>query len=222
MKKELTITALLVTMSLAVYAGLRLGQPHKGAGEVHKTHLDVETKPRILFHGSSNKEIEVLQPRAEHVRDKEEGAVVFATPNIDVASMWLMSKQPGKVIKGNFNGKSFHFVYNGSKADFMRQDNGGAIYCLSSDGFYFTPSKGMGPNEWVSRETAKPLHIFYFDSALEAMVDFGVQVYFIEDSELFDLLKSLLNKKEFKDFQDRLNQLISENQRQNKNVLPIC
>jgi len=41
-------------------------------------YLPENMKPKVLYHASQNREIDVLEPRADTVRDKAEGPVVFA------------------------------------------------------------------------------------------------------------------------------------------------
>lgn len=43
----------------------------------------------VLYHGSTNSNIKVFEPRNNHIRDKEEGPVVFATPSLKLASCYL-------------------------------------------------------------------------------------------------------------------------------------
>lgn len=43
-------------------------------------------RPKILYHASPNRSINVFEPRREKVRDPEEGPVVFATPDKALAS----------------------------------------------------------------------------------------------------------------------------------------
>ena len=45
--------------------------------------------PEYLYHGSDNRGIQIFEPKAERVRDKAEGLVVFATQDKSFASMFL-------------------------------------------------------------------------------------------------------------------------------------
>jgi hypothetical protein len=86
------------------------------------------------------------------------------------------------------------------KKHFMRRDKGGSIYKFSSDGFTSCPHKDIGENEWVSKDPVTPIEKTDFESALEAMIENGVQVFFVDkktfnriihDSDSIDIIKSL-------------------------------
>lgn len=57
----------------------------------HLTFADNIPPPKrtpidVLYHGSINSKIKVLESQQEYVRDLAEGAVIFATPSIKIAS----------------------------------------------------------------------------------------------------------------------------------------
>ena len=56
-----------------------------------KKRFLLSQKPKFLYHTSQNHDIGVLEPRAESVRDPNEGAVVFVTPNLPYATMFLVN-----------------------------------------------------------------------------------------------------------------------------------
>jgi len=70
---------------------------------------------------------------------------------------------------------------------FYKSDKGGVIYLLPAKNFSHNEKKGLGIYEWTSRKNVIPLAKLSFPSALEAMQNFGVKVYFV-------------NKKQFKNF----------------------
>ena len=43
----------------------------------------------VVFHGTDKKDMTILEPKADHIRDKDEGAVVFATSSVRLASSYL-------------------------------------------------------------------------------------------------------------------------------------
>lgn len=59
------------------------------------------------------------------------------------------------------------------------------MYSVSSDAFEYDQNKGMGELEWTSRKAVKPLSERRYPSALDAMIDNGVQVFFV-DKKTFD------------------------------------
>ncbi len=148
---------------------------------------DTFIKPRILFHASKDKNIKLLEPREIKRRSKDEGAVIFSTPHIGFASIFMSRHDDRWTKSGSFDSGSFYLICK-DKDRFIKEDDGGAIYCLPSDCFYADCCKGMGISEWVSKEAVKPLHKLEFDSTLDAMMSFGVQVYFV-DEKIFDQIK---------------------------------
>lgn len=170
-------------------------------------------KPNSLYHGSQNKNIKVFMPQHKSYRDKNEGAVVFATPDKVLASIFIVPTNDSWTHSGLFGG--IHYFVCSDKKRFIELDKGGTIYTLPSDTFECDPERGLGSKEWTSIVEVKPINQENFDSALELMIDMGVQVYFVDD-EIFKKIN------ESKDHGNKiLRSLISENKRLNKNNLEI-
>lgn len=168
-------------------------------------------KPKFLYHASSNREIENFEPRAESVRDPEEGSVIFATPDFALATTFLVDEANDRWTQiGKINDTPYMVIM--SKAKFLEHDKGGSIYKFSSDGFASQPDKGMGDDEWVSKNSATPIEKIDVESALEAMIENGVQVFFVEQ-DTFSKIKDSADKINI------LKTLKSENQRQGKNIV---
>ena len=139
--------------------------------------LEKKEKPPFLYHGSSDI-IEELEPRTKPHREKVEGKLVFATPYIEDASMFLQKA----ALSGHFLIEGERVAYAlivGSREEFEKTDKGGYIHVLPNDTFEPSPHNGMS-SEWVSKEPVKPVKELKYDSALEAMIGNGVQVYFVD------------------------------------------
>lgn len=145
-------------------------------------------KPRYLYHASSNKNILMFEPRAMSVRDVNEGPVVFASSDKILSSIFIVKTDDSWCESGLFNG--IHYFLCNDKKRFIQTDHGGAIYKLSSDNFTTDPLKGLGSREWVSKNSVKVLEKELYDSGLEAMLDFGVQVYFVDKTMFNEILSS--------------------------------
>ncbi len=137
------------------------------------------SKPSILYHASSNRDIEIFEPRNEHVRDASEGPVVFATPYIESAACFIVKTDDSWTQKSAFNDVQTMIISD--KKRFRDIDKGGAIYELPSDNFV-NEIRGGASDEWTSRESIKPIDKIVFDSGREAMLKYGVQVYFVDKS----------------------------------------
>jgi hypothetical protein len=150
-------------------------------------------KPKFLYHASPNKDITVFEPRRETARDLKEGPVVFATPSKAYASMFMVSSDDTWTSKGQFNGTWYQAIAN--KDRFIQIDKGGAIYTLPSEKFETNATKGLGLNEWTSKETVSPNSKELYDSCLSAMLQNGVRVFFITEDNLREFRQNLRTDK---------------------------
>ncbi len=130
--------------------------------------------PAGLYHGSSKSGLTEIGPRAVSVRDTAEGAVVFATPDPAIASMFLV---PVRQHSGRFNGVPYFVAI---KADFEMRDLGGSIYTIKSDGFSFDHDKGLGELEWTCANSVQVVSETHYNSALQCMLEHGVQVFLVD------------------------------------------
>ena len=170
-----------------------------------------QERPPVLYHGSISPDLEEVEPRRTRWRDKNEGPRVFATPDKRLATIFA-GKNERVVRSGKFNDTPYAVII-GSAEEFMKEDVGGHIYTLSTDGFEYDPQKGLGENEWTCQSKVKPLDKTRLDSALDAMIDEGVQVYFVDEETNLAIGKS-------KDHgYSILKSIRSENQRRGKNVV---
>ncbi|GEM_PF-758686 len=140
-------------------------------------------KPTVLYHASSNRNIEVLEPRAEKVRDENEGPVVFASPDKALTTKFLVPSDDTWTRKMRFGDTHVHVISDRKR--YEEFDKGGAIYHLSPEGFTLDQTKRGGKNEWTSNTSVTPTEKEEYESGLEAQLDNGVQVYFV-DEETFD------------------------------------
>lgn len=170
-------------------------------------------KPSLLYHGSPHKGIEEFEPRISRGTGEEFGAMVYATPDLATASAFLAEVKK-EWSAGRF-GDTFYVCIPLSREEFIKNDKGGHIYVLPSDTFESDPKRGLGEYEWVSKTKVKPSKKIEYLSALDAMLENGVQVYFVDD----DTYKKI---KESKDHGLAILQNIeSENQGSGINVKPF-
>lgn len=181
----------------------------KNMENMEKKQSPEKEKPPFLYHGSPHK-IEELEPQTKSHREKEEGKLVYATSEFTDAIMFLQKTD----LTGHFiidNEKVAYAIIVGDKEKFVERDKGGHIHVLPSDKFKPSPHKGMS-NEWVSKESIKPVEVREYDLALDAMLENGVQVYFVDETTYQQIRKA----------EDRgfsiLKGLESENKKRNINV----
>lgn len=130
--------------------------------------------PTVLYHASAQQGLTEIHPRAESTRDLKEGAVVFATPDLAIASMFLVRAQQHS---GLFSGVRYYVAI---KREFLEKDTGGSIYELRPEGFSYDAAKGLGELEWTSRHSVVPTKEIKCERALDFMISQGVQVYLVE------------------------------------------
>ena len=168
-------------------------------------------KPAILYHGSPHSDIEELEPRSKSHRDPKEGPLVFASPDLATASIFLLD---GVSESGFFNNVPYAIIV-GPREEFVKKDHGGHIYVLPGDTFINDPNKGLGKYEWTSKEKVKPKEVIEYKSSLDATIENGIQVYFISETIYDDIQNSEDHGLKI------LSDLESENQRRGMNVKKI-
>ena len=139
-------------------------------------------KPRVLFHASRNGEINVFEPRAEKIRDENEGPRVFGTSSRAMASIFLVESDDSWVQSGSMDGTPYIIISDEEK--YKRLDTGGTMYSLPNDTFENDPEKGLRELEWTSKEPVTPTEKEFIPSALADMLAQGVKIYFV-DKETF-------------------------------------
>ncbi len=169
-------------------------------------------KPPLLYHGSPHKNIQELQPKRKTVRDPEEGEVLFATQDLAFATLFMIPLRG--LTCGRFN-KIPYVCIESSKEEFIRNDTGGHVYVVPSDSFSCDSHKGLSKYEWTSKNPVKPVAKIEYPSTLDALIENGVQVYFVDTSTLQQIREapdhghSILKNTE------------SENKFRNKNIVEI-
>lgn len=93
----------------------------------------------VLYHGSANSNIKVFEPRNNHIRDKEEGPVVFATSSLKLASCYLFSWDDSWVHQsiswkdGNIADYQVIMVIADKKGSIKKMMEEQFTYCLHKD-----------------------------------------------------------------------------------------
>lgn len=166
----------------------------------------------VLYHASSNRNIELIEPKAESVRDKGEGPVVFATPDKAEASKFIVPSDDTWTRKMRFGDVHVHIISD--RGRYEKADKGGTIYHLDANTFENDKTKGTG-TEWTSMVAVKPFEKEEYESGLQAQLENGVQVYFV-DNDIF----GRINKSDDHGY-TIIKSLESENKARNVNVKDI-
>lgn len=148
-------------------------------------------KSTVLYHASPNKNIKIFEPRAESVRDKNEGPVVFATPYKDYASCFIVNTNDTwtRISRWGIGSPPWNIIVS-DKERFEKLDKGGAIYELSSESFHYDKNEGTKESEWVSKIPTKPVKKTIYKSGLKAMLENGVNVFFVSKEVFSNIVNS--------------------------------
>lgn len=151
-----------------------------------KTEIE---KPAILYHASPNRDVAEFESRAETTRDPNEGPVVFATPDKAFASCFIVPTDDRWTDISVFENDICAMVI-GDKKRFEEADKGGSIYSLSSDTFNTDLGQSMQQREWISKEPVRPIDKSDYKTGLQAMIENGVKVYFVDPETLERIKKA--------------------------------
>jgi hypothetical protein len=186
--KNKIILLLVLVVSFPVESGIRdrLAKIGAALGIVNSRKIPKRFKPsqallypHILFHGSPYQDLTLITPHRLDTRGHGH-PIIFASHHIAMASLFML-KHKGKFACGRLSGGDIFYMTN-DKRRCILEDQGGAIYLLSSDSFFCEPYESLGLDEWISYGSIKPLLKFIFPSALDAMLSMGVKIYFVDDS----------------------------------------
>lgn len=144
-------------------------------------------KPKALYHASPNRNLKIIEPRAESVRDEKEGAVVFATPDKAESSKFLVPSDDSWTRKMRFGDIHIHIISDRER--YIEADKGGTIYKLSPETFEHDKTRGTN-TEWTSKVAVKPIGREDYESGLQAQLDNGVQVYFVDKATFEKIINS--------------------------------
>lgn len=186
----------------------------EGVEKVAARH-ETKEKPPILYIAAQTPNLQELSPREGRNRGGNEGAVVFSTPNKELASIFLVEDHDDSWMQIGYFSDIPYVAICMSREDFLKRDHGGTMYEVPSATFDFSPDLGMGDKEWTSSESVRPIRETDYPSALDAMIENGVNVYFV-DRSTFDAM----NSADDHGFSILLS-LTSENKLRNKVVKPL-
>lgn len=158
---------------------------------IEKASASHETreKPPVLYIATQTAGLQELSPREGRNRGGDEGAVIFSTPNKELASVFLIEGHNDSWIQIGYFSDIPYVAICMSREDFLNRDHGGTMYEVPSDTFNYDPNLGMGDKEWTSSEAVNPTNETDYPSALDAMIENGINVYFV-DRQTFDAMNA--------------------------------
>lgn len=178
-------------------------------------NLERKEKPKVLYVSAQTAEIKELIPMKGRSRDDKEGSVVFSTPDKALASVFLVEGHNDSWMQIGYYDDIPCVVICMDREEFIKKDRGGIMYEVPSETFDYNPNLGMGEKEWTSSKPVKPTKETKCPSALDAMIENGVNVYFV-DQDTFNKI----NNADDNGFSLLLS-LVSENRKRNKIIKPL-
>jgi len=136
-------------------------------------------KPEFVYHGSPKGDIKEFIPLTSPGTGDAYGPQIYASDSEAVASMFMADV--GKSWSTGEKDDKPYAIIPMNKSDFVKRDKGGFVYKLPGETFFSDPERGMGVNEWASSVAVKPTEVTRVDSTFDAMIENGVQVYFVSD-----------------------------------------
>ncbi len=150
--------------------------------------MEFKEKPKFVYHGSPNGDIEEFIPRVSLGSGEKFGPLVYASDDIAVAS--VLTANPKITWGSGFTNEGEHYAWMPmTREEFKKIDKGGWIYKLDSENFSTQSGRGMEEKEWASSVPVKPIEKIRIESSLDEMVKNGVKVYFI-DEEGYERIKN--------------------------------
>ena len=123
-----------------------------------------------------------LDPHTNEKHLSHYGKLLFATPYKSMAAMFLAPKTLDNEMM-RF-GDRFVYVAATSPKEFKQQDTGGTIYELPNAQFSTYSDLNMPGTEYVTKDPVVPIKKYRYESALAAMKENKVEVYFVDESTL--------------------------------------
>lgn len=125
----------------------------------------------ILYHGSSQKNLKLLEPKDLTKRAGQTKSLVYTTPNKAYASCFLFVWDDSWVHLSFKNGVHTMDIFD--KQRFYETDHGGAIYVLDTDKAFRVDEIGL---EFAIEDSIVPVSEEIYSSAFVAMSDHGVVI----------------------------------------------
>ena len=141
-----------------------------------------------LYHSSTNKDLELLEPQRTLSKDIYIGDYVFATSDKRLAAMYLATR--GTPILLNTNVKNPQIIISANAKEYVKHDVGGAIYSVPAEYFKKTPQTGLEDSERVSEITVHPSAKTVYESSIAAMREMGVTVYFVSQKQFDEIIRT--------------------------------
>ena len=164
------------------------GPGHRMIKETSQEKEPKKEKPEFLYHGTQAEDLEILSPDDKRTRGFQEGKLLFATPDKGFAATFLGPRPDDSwSIRGRVGGR--YYILISDEKRFRDSDKGGIIYTLPGDKFECDESKGIRRSEWHAKSDVRPIETERFDSALDAMAENGVLVYFVDKKKLDEIKK---------------------------------
>ncbi|MBI2029493.1 hypothetical protein HYT02_03705 [Candidatus Gottesmanbacteria bacterium] len=164
------------------------------------------SRPDFLYRGTPNKDTTQFTPKELVGLSSSARLVVSATSDRNVATKFIVPMEGLNIKTGFIDGISYYLCAD--ETVFRQTDKGGAIHTFASYGFELISYQSV--DIWVNPNPVNSISKEVVSSGLTAMIDAGIQVYFVTPDTL-ELFNNSPDRR-----LDILKELVSENAKQNK------
>ena len=142
----------------------------------------------VLYHASPRQGLHVLKPYGVSKRDPDDPPRVYAARKEVVASMFMMRDMNDDWSKkGSWDrGKTWWAIIGDENRFRYIEKEGGSIYSVSEEGF-FHDLIGLGRNELYIMSDVQVVKEEQWESALDAMLHYGVNVLFVSKQVFLEI-----------------------------------
>ena len=146
-----------------------------------------------LYHASPKRGLKEFTPRRKSRRQEGDPPRVYATPEKKIAAGFIIRPTDDWCVYGSYDdstARTWSLVVGDEKKFWKLENKGGSLYTLPRQTFRFETGIGLGKDEWFSEEKVPVLAEEKWVSACQAMLHYGVKIYFLPSGK-FKEFKSL-------------------------------
>lgn len=137
----------------------------------------------MMYHASPIRRLKQIEPSKKSESSLGSTSRIFASPSPELAVVFMTSPDSlldGQYMSGSYDGLT-DVVVIGDEEKFRQQERkGGSLYTISSEGFEPEEEAGRGGLVQASSKPATVLTEEEWNSAIAAMLHYGIKLCFVE------------------------------------------
>lgn len=135
----------------------------------------------VFFHGSPAQGLSILEPRNRTKRRTDDPPRIYVVRRPLLAAGFMVNELTDEWSRsGSWDDRKTWWSVIGDEERFRELERkGGSLYTVPTDGFTYNPDIGLGDEELYAITPVPVLHEEQWDSALAAMLYYGLNVLFV-------------------------------------------